>query len=282
MSNSEALGTVHEVNLPQGAIRYRERGSGRPIVFVHGYMANGDLWRKVVPLLARNHRCIVPDWPMGAHELPMPVDADLTPPAMAELVADFIAQLDLSDVVLVANDSGGAISQLVVTTHPERIGALALTPCDAFEQFPPGIFKALVWIARTPLLRNIAIQPMRLQAARRLTLRALIKGPYDKQLAGSWFDPSLSDADVRRDGNKFAAGLDSRHTLAAAKRLSEFDKPTLLAWPPENTFFTYELAERLADTIPNARLEPVPGALTFLPEDQPERLAELVGELAAA
>ena len=129
--------------LPQGTIRYRERGNGEPIVFVHGLLVNGDLWRKVVPTLAKDFRCITPDWPLGSHEVPMNPDADLTPTGLAKLVADFLAALELENVTLVGNDTGGALSQIVVTEHPERIARLVLTPCDAFEVFPPRLFKYL-------------------------------------------------------------------------------------------------------------------------------------------
>jgi pimeloyl-ACP methyl ester carboxylesterase len=81
MSISGSLGRQREVKLPQGTIRYREQGEGEPIVFVHGLLVNGDLWRKVVPLLSDRYRCIAPDWPLGAHEVPLSPDADLTPPS---------------------------------------------------------------------------------------------------------------------------------------------------------------------------------------------------------
>src|SRR5438552_11559098 len=130
MSRSIELGEVKEVRLPQGTIRYRERGSGAPIVFVHGLLVNGDLWRKVVPELSKDFRCIVPDLPLGSHEQPVDEDADLSPYAVAKLIADFIAALDLEGVTLVGNDTGGAFCQLVITRHPERVGRLVLTPCD--------------------------------------------------------------------------------------------------------------------------------------------------------
>src|SRR5919108_6126297 len=104
MSVSDQLGTVHEVDLPQGTIRYRERGTGEPLVFVHGLLVNGDLWRKVVPELAKDYRCITPDWPLGSHELPMNADADLSAPALAGLIARFLEALKLEKVTLVAND----------------------------------------------------------------------------------------------------------------------------------------------------------------------------------
>jgi pimeloyl-ACP methyl ester carboxylesterase len=282
MSVTEALGEVHEVTLPQGTIRYRESGQGRPLVFVHGYLVNGDLWRKVVPRLNDQFRCITADWPMGSHELPMSPDTDLSPPAVAELIADFIEALDLRDVVLIANDSGGAISQLIVTRRPERIGSLVLTPCDSFEDFPPAPFNLLPRIAKVPVLRDVSFQAMRLGFARKVGFGPLMKHGYDKAIVKSWTDASLHDSGVRRDGNKFAAGMDKRHTLAAAEQLPDFDKPTMIVWPPKNTFFKFKNAERLAATLPNSRLEEVPDSLTFVSEDQPERLAELVADFAGS
>src|SRR5687768_18540816 len=71
MAISESLGQKKEVQLPQGTIEYRERGTGEPIVFVHGALVNADLWRKVVPGLAKDYRCIAPDLPLGSHTRPL-------------------------------------------------------------------------------------------------------------------------------------------------------------------------------------------------------------------
>jgi pimeloyl-ACP methyl ester carboxylesterase len=117
MAISESLGQKKEAQLPQGTIEYRERGTGEPIVFVHGALVNADLWRKVVPELAKDYRCIAPDLPLGSHRRALPPDADLSPPAAAKLIADFIAALDLENVTLVGNDTGGALCQLVPERH---------------------------------------------------------------------------------------------------------------------------------------------------------------------
>ena len=68
---SATTGAQAEARLPQGTIRYRDSGSGEPIVFVHGLLVNGALWRKVTPLLEREFRCVVPDLPLGSHAVPM-------------------------------------------------------------------------------------------------------------------------------------------------------------------------------------------------------------------
>src|SRR5215207_3343551 len=121
---TERRPAMNEVSLPEGTIRYRDTGAGEPLVFMHGLLVDGRLWRKVTPLLEDRFRCIVPDLPLGSHAEAMNPDADLSPPGVARIVADFMAALDLADVTLVGNDTGGAISQLVATRHPERLGRL--------------------------------------------------------------------------------------------------------------------------------------------------------------
>ena len=132
------------VRLPAGTIRYVDRGTGRPVVFVHGFLTNGTLWRKVVPRLAdAGFRCIAPDWPLGSHSIAMDPEADLSPPGLAGLIVEFLAQLDLDDVVLVGNDTGGALAQMVAARKPDRVGMLVLTPCDAFRNWPAWWSKPL-------------------------------------------------------------------------------------------------------------------------------------------
>jgi pimeloyl-ACP methyl ester carboxylesterase len=278
MSISEQLGEQKETSLQQGSIRYRERGSGEPIVFVHGALVNGDLWRKVVPELAKDFRCITPDWPLGSHELPMKPDADLSPPGLARLIVDFLEANQLEGVTLVGNDTGGALCQLVVTRHPERIGRLVLTNCDAYENFPPRLFHYLKWAARVPGATTALTQSLRLRALRRTPIAYgwLSKHGIDAPVLDGYLRPLLSSRGVRRDSNKLLKGLDPEYTLSAARELSGFERPVLIAWAKERDLFPWEHAQKLAATFPNARLEEVPDSWTFVPEDQPGRLAELI------
>jgi pimeloyl-ACP methyl ester carboxylesterase len=273
---------MSEVKLSQGTINLRESGEGPPIVFVHGLLVDGRLWRKVTPLLEDRFRCIVPDLPLGSHRTPMSPDADLSPPALARLIADFLEALDLEDVVLVANDTGGAISQITAANHPERIGRLVLTNCDAFENFLPPAFRPLQWAARVPGGLTGMMAGMRFAALRRLPLAYgwLIKRDFDDAPTREWVDPFLTNRDVRRDTIKVLRGIDSRYTIEAAEKLRTFDRPTLLAWAVEDRFFKISYAERLAATINGATLERIEDSYTFVSEDQPERLAELIARFA--
>jgi pimeloyl-ACP methyl ester carboxylesterase len=279
----------HVVELRQGTVRYRDAGSGQPIVFAHGLLVDGELWRKVTPLLEDGFRCIVPDLPLGSHREPMRPDADLTPPGVAQILADFMTALDLQDVTLVGNDTGGAISQLVAANHPERLGRLVLTPCDAYENFLPPFFRPLQYAARVPGLLTAFMQPTRLGVVQRGPLAfGLLISPeaIDPEVLDAWVRPYLSDAGIRRDTIKFLRSISNRYTLEAAERLRDFDRPALIAWAPEDRFFKFVYAEKLADAIPNAKLVRIENSRTFVSEDQPERLAEeiraFIGETTTA
>ena len=207
----------------------------------------------------------------------MRADADLTPPGVARVLADFMAALELDDVTLVGNDTGGAICQLVAAGHPERLGRLVLTPCDAYENFLPPFFRPLQYAAKVPGLLTTLVQPMRMRALQRGPMGfGMLISPdnIDPDVLDSWIRPYLNDGGVRRDTIRFLRSISNRYTIEAAEKLRSFDRPTLIAWAPEDRFFKLRFAERLAKEIPNARLVRIEDSRTFVSEDQPERLAE--------
>jgi len=274
---SPALGAQHALDLPAGRLVVHEAGEGPAIVFVHGLLVNANLWRKVVPVLAPDFRCVTIDMPLGSHVQPFG-GGDLTPPALAALVCDALEALDLSDVTLVGNDTGGALCQIAVTTRPDRIGRLVLTPCDYRDVFPPKLFKPLLALARVPGATQGVLNALRPRAARRLSAAYgwLAKRSIDQQAEDTYVLAALAQAAVLAELNEVLGGIDTRFTNEAADRLPGFDRPALLAWAKEDRFFGNGIPESLASTLPNARLEWISDSYTFVSEDQPERLAELI------
>jgi len=276
---SPDLGPAQTLDLGGGrTVRAHVTGEGPPIVFVHGALVNANLWRKVVARLDGFKRVTL-DLPLGSHLEPMPRDADLRPPALANLIADSLAALELTDVTLVGNDTGGGLSQIVATRRPERIGALVLTSCDAFDSFPPRFFRIVLAPARVPGMIPIAFGGLRLRPLRRLPIAYgwLTTGPIDRDAEDSYVLPVLTRGGIRRDVRKLLGGLDPTYTLDAAAKLASWDRPALIAWSEKDRFFPIEHAERLAKVIPNARLEWIAGARTFAMEDEPERVAAVIG-----
>jgi pimeloyl-ACP methyl ester carboxylesterase len=279
MSISTSLGEQRQITLASGTISYRERGSGAPIVFVHGLLTNGDVWRGVVPPLANRWRCISPDWPLGSHGLPMNDDADLSTPGLAALVADFLEAIELEDVTLVGNDTGGAICQLVAAHHSARLGRLVLASCDAYEVYPPPPFGVLSLAARVPGALHLGAQLMRVRALRRgrLAYGSVMRNHPEPAISDSYVRPGLR-AEIRRDTRKVLLGISRTHTLDAAKHFNQFDRPVLIAWAEQDRLFPAELADRLAAAFPRASRAVVEHSRTFIGEDEPERLAALIAQ----
>ncbi|OCB59973.1 oxidoreductase [Mycobacterium malmoense] len=270
------------IDISAGTIHYEATGpeGGRPVVFVHGYMMGGQLWRQVGERLGGlGLRCIAPTWPLGAHPEPLRRGADRTIKGVAGMVAEVLTVLDLDDVVLVGNDTGGVVTQLVAVHHPDRLGALVLTSCDAFEHFPPPILKPVILAAKSKATFRAVAQAMRLPAARKRAFDGLAHRNID-DLTEAWVQPGLADHRISEDLRRFTLSMRTEVTTGVAARLPEFDKPTLIAWSADDVFFEQEDGARLAATIPNARLEVIDGARTFSMVDQPDRLADLLSTIA--
>jgi pimeloyl-ACP methyl ester carboxylesterase len=283
MSVSPVLGERRTADIPAGAIEYRVSGTGPPVVFVHGVGVNGDLWRHVAPPLAAHHRCIVPDLPFGAHSIPLQEDADLSLPGMARIVADFVEALGLDDVAVVANDTGGAVSQWLVGHHPERIGRLVLTSCDAFEKFPPTPQRYLEVAARSRALMWLVGWSVQFRLVQRLPTAYgwVTQRPVDPEIMRSFTTPVRTQEGVRRDLQRLLLAVDTRYTFEAAESLRGFDKPALVLWADGDKIFPRDHGKRLAELLPQGRFELVADSRTFIPEDQPERLVAAVRDFLA-
>jgi pimeloyl-ACP methyl ester carboxylesterase len=216
---------------------------------------------------------------MGSHVIPMNGDADLSPPSQAKLVAELIGALGLERATIVGNDTGGAVSQMVATRHPEVVERLVLTNCDCFDRFPPFPFSLMPPIARMPGGMTMLQTPFRIGALARAAYGTLAGKDIPRELVESWLAPGMK-SEIRRDTRKLLVSAHKRLTLEAAERLKAFDRPALLVWGVDDPFFKLSYAERLQGTIPDCRLERIADAKTFSPLDQPERIGDAIAEFA--
>ena len=161
-------------------------------------------------------------------------------------------------MTLVGNDTGGALCQLVAVHHPERLGRLVLTPCDAYDNFLPLVLRPLQVLARVPgaiwVIAQLAA-PAGVAAAPDLVRLALEARGIDDAVSDAWLRPILTDRRIRRELATVLKGISKRYTLEAAERFGRFDRPVLIAWAPDDRFFKFRYAERLAAAFPDARLE---------------------------
>jgi len=266
------------VELDGVKVRYRSRGEGTPVVFVHGVYIGGSLWDGVAQRL-ESVQCVVPTWPLGAHRDPAPA-ADLSARAMARRIPQFLEALDLRDVVLVGNDSGGGLCLAALgTAHPglDRIGRLVLTNCDSYEHFPPGSFAYIARLARrAPSLVGFMLSFFATKRGQTVFLKSVCQEPPKGASASRLFEAFITSKASRRDAVRTTASLEPSVTMEAVGALRSFSKPVLLAWGDSDKFFPLDHARRLEADFPNARLEIIEGASTYVMIDRPERLAALL------
>src|ERR1039457_5006611 len=235
----------HTLETSYGPVRYWDHGPGTggpPLVFLQGSLAGPEVWSDVVAELPGQHRCITVDWPFGAHRQPLAPDADLSPPGVARLAVEVVDRLEVPSAVLVGNDSGGVIAQLVASAHPGRVSALVLVACDAFESFPPGAYRHLFRLSALPG----AVSPL------------------------------ATSPGVRQYTAKRMRGSSKTGTLDAARRFADFAQPVLVVWAGQDRLFPRSLGERLAAAFPHGRFELVDDSATFIPYDQPHSLAAIL------
>jgi pimeloyl-ACP methyl ester carboxylesterase len=285
MPMSPVTTRAEEIELTAGTIDYEDTGGNGPvIVFLHGMMMDATLWDGLIADLSPGHRCVAPTLPLGAHRHPMKSGADLSLPAMARLVTEFLDRLDLSDVTLVGNDTGGAIVQLVLSDGAPRVKRAVLISCEAFDNLPPGLTgKVLALTGKlSPAAFRMFMQQMRLPALRKMPFAFGWLTKRGDATTARWMKPVLEQPAISRDAVRIirAAFADKRLLIRAAERLPGFSGPVLVVWARGDRVMPPEHGSRLAELFPNGRLAEVADSYTLIPLDQPAELARLIVEFA--
>jgi pimeloyl-ACP methyl ester carboxylesterase len=272
------------IDLAVGPVEYEDRGTGAPVVLLHGAHTNATMWTEVVDELATDFRCIAPTLPMGAHRTLVRDDTDLSLTGLAAMVDDLLEALGLDGVTLVGNDTGGALAQVVVADRPARIGRLVLASCEAFDNFPPGLPGRLSKLSgQLPGGVWQGAQAMRFGPMWRLpiTFGRLSNRPVPAEIRESWFGPLRESRALRRQTRRFLRSIDVAELRSATERLPTFDRPALVVWARDDRIMPPEHADRLAVLLPKAGdVVWIDDSYTLIALDQPVALAGAIRDFA--
>lgn len=276
---------MQNVELPAGVIEYDVTGSGPAVVLLHGLLMDHTVWDRVLPLLPKEFTYVRPVLPLGSHRRPMKDGVDLTLPGQVRLVADFLDALDLEDVTLVHADWGGS---LFLTAHglDRRVARTVILPCEAFDNFPPGLpGKTLGLAMRIPGGFRIAARQLRIARLRRLPfmLGLMARRPLPDDLVRRWTEPLIADPRIQRDLIAYCRDpFDKPELVRNTEALRRFTGEALVLWSPDNRVMPAEHGRRLAELLPAGRYAEVPGAYVLSMLDEPETVAREMGRFLTA
>ena len=272
-----------QIALAAGTIAYEDTGGNGPaVVLLPGLLMDATLWSDVLRRLGPGVRCVVPTLPLGAHDTPVAPGADLSLAGQARIVAEFLERLELDDVTLVGNDTGGAIAQLVAGDAELRrhVGRIVLVSCEAFDNVPPGLTgKTVVLSGRLPApLFGLFVQQLRLKPIRRTPIAFGWLTKRGDATVARWLRPVLTQRAIRRDTMRVLRALHTDRDILVdnAARLATFDRPALIVWASEDRVMPPEHGRRLAQLLPNAELVEIDDSYTLIPLDRPTALANAI------
>ncbi|MBM9509347.1 alpha/beta fold hydrolase [Actinacidiphila acididurans] len=271
---------MRDVEVTAGVIEYDVAGSGPPVVLLHGLLMDHTVWDQVLPLLPQGFTYLRPVLPLGAHRRPMEPDADLTLHGQVGLVADFLDVLGLEGVTLVHSDWGGA---LFLTAHgrDQRVARQVILPCEAFDNFPPGLPGRMVTLAaRMPGGLRFAARQLRIGRLRRLPMLygQMARQPVPDDLMRRWTEPLLGDPRILRDLRNYCTGpFDKEKLVRDTEALRRFTGQALVLWSPSNRVMPPDHGHRLAQLLPAGQYAEVPDAYVLSMLDEPETVAREIG-----
>jgi pimeloyl-ACP methyl ester carboxylesterase len=259
-----------------GDIAYVERGSGEVALFLHGFPLNGFQWRGAIDRLSPYRRCIAPDF-LALGYTRVATGQSVAPDAQVSMIAAFLDTLSIRAVDLVANDSGGAIAQLLAARYPDRVRTLLLTNCDVATDSPPAAVLPVIAMAHEGTFadRWLAAWVADKALARSKTglggqCYADPAHPTDEAI-DCYLAPLVSSPERKALVHAYAIGLE-KNALAG---LQPSHAPLRIVWGMADTIFSPADADYLDRTFPRSRgIRRIAGAKLFWPEEFPDILGE--------
>ena len=265
------------VKIDGNTIEYKDFGKGNPMLFIHGAFSSGKTWRKVIPALSEDFHCIVPEWPFGGHKIPISQKLDFSPTGIADLIANFLQKLGLQNVIIIANDTGGAYAQIFTAKYGESVSHLILSNCEGFEIFPPKKFQSLKIMVKIPSYLWLLSKFFSYKPALKWDMTfGLLSHTLKKEEIFEFYVKHFAENKlIRRDFKKLAIEWHPKYTEKASKELAKFNKPVLILWGVDDLeLFPIELGRRLKSIFSKSTFVEIENSKTYIQEDNPQRFIE--------
>jgi haloalkane dehalogenase len=255
-------------------MHYVDEGEGDPVLLLHGEPTWAYLYRRVIPQLTGAARAVAPDY-FGFGRSDKPVDRDwYSYDRHSASLARFVDELDLRDATVVMQDWGGPLGFRLAVERPDRVARLVVLNTGLYSGRPPGE----TWLRFRDLVRRTgtdfrAGQLIRITCTSELTddVVAAYDAPFPTPESKTGILMFPEQVPTEPDHPSAQAMLDVR------EQLRSWTKPALVFFSDSDPIFSPRVAERFAELIPGAELQPpVAGAGHFLQEDAGEEVGQRI------
>jgi haloalkane dehalogenase len=262
-----------------GRIAYIDRGTGDEVLFLHGFPLSSFQWRGAIDRLSSGRRCIAPDL-MGLGYTEVAENQSVAPAAQVDMITALLDGLSIQKVDLIANDSGGAIAQLFMTRHRDRVRTALLTNCDVETNSPPAALLPVIDLARAGLYPDLWLEPW----LRHKDVARSAKGlggmcysnpnqPTDSAL-DQYLAPLVASAARKELINRYAVSLAPNPLEGIEFELAKCTVPTRIVWGMSDKIFSTKNADYLWSILPQMMgITRLRTAKVFFPEEHPEIIA---------
>jgi pimeloyl-ACP methyl ester carboxylesterase len=271
-------------HLACGDVAYLDRGHGPATLLLHGFPLNSFQWRGVIAQLASERRCIAPDW-LGLGYTRVAPGQAVTPAAQVDMLIALLDLLRVQTVDVVANDSGGAIAQLLMTRHPERMRTVLLTNCDVENDSPPAALQPVIEMSRKQQFVDQWLAPWLADKAWARSPQGIggmcyqfPEHPTDEAI--DYYLSPLCEPTQKRWVHAYALGLTPNPLAGIEPLLKRSRAPTRILWGTGDNIFSQASPDYLQQILGNARgIRRIPGAKLFFPEEYPGVIVEELRKL---
>lgn len=253
-------------------IAYRDRGSGEPVVFLHGTPSHSYEWRDVVPHIeaAGDYRVITYDL-LGYGQSERPMRRDTSVSAQTDLLEKILAKLGLGSVTIVGHDIGGAIAQRFAIAWPERVRRLMLIDTVSYDSWPSSTWRKII-DEELDEYRTLTQGRFDALLTRQLKMTVENENVMTKEVLAAYLAPHQSPLGRASFFEHQVRHYDSKYTAEISDKLDTLTMPVRILWGEQDRWQPVRYAQRLHHDIPGSDLVVVSRAGHFVMEDAPEQV----------
>jgi len=265
---------------PFGNVAYVEGGRGPAALLLHGFPLNGFQWRGALDRLWPHRRCIAPDFlAMGHTEVA--AGQDVGPDSQVAMLVALLDRLGIERADVIANDSGGAVAQLLLVRHPRRVRSLLLTNCDTETDSPPPALLPVIELAKQGRFVDEWLGAWRADTALARSPEGIggmcyanPQHPTDEAIE-TYFAPLLASEHRKALTHAYVIALERNPLTGIREHLRRSTVPTRIVWGTADTIFSPASPDYLERSFGASRgVRRLAGSKLFWPEERPDVIAE--------